>query len=207
MSLKSSSESRKVTVSDPMPIIIPKRKKRGEHRTVDDFADAWVSSDDSLGSDYIQGSSPDSSCSTVTDEEGAVSESEPIRHRHPLTLDEPATLTSEETTTQPSSSIGGGAARETLFRTKSKNSTFLLNVTILSFFIEAFLSLSVVCYCMVWMALSGFDEEVVTYLLPLLSFVLGVWLPNPSELLHRKHKAKEKKKKRRRHRRKRHIKK
>lgn len=80
-----------------------------------------------------------------------------------------------------------GNLRETVFRAKTPSNglSLVLNIKILSFFMQALLSLLVVCYCLVIMAVQGFNSGVVTALLPMLSFVIGVWLPNPTELMHK----------------------
>lgn len=87
------------------------------------------------------------------------------------------------TGSMPSDAAPGN--NETLLKAATRNNKvrFVLNLKILSFFIQAILSLVTVAYCLCWMAVTEFDDTTVGHLMPVLSFVLGVWLPNPSEIM------------------------
>ena len=80
-------------------------------------------------------------------------------------------------------SYNDNAPNETMMSGKSRKGRFRwqVNVTILSFFFAAWISSCVMLYCLVWLAKSGFDTEIVNILMPQLTFVLGVWLPSPTE--------------------------
>lgn len=149
--------------------------------------------------DDVDYSDSSSSSSSTGDEEEEQTELEPaITAESDMIEEEHPHNTSEEV----SSSTTESSKRDALFSAKNKDRTmfFLLNIKIMSFFIQALISLGVVVYCLVWMAVSDFDEAVVTYLMPPLTFVMGIWLPNPSELLAKKqeeesHRRKKKRKK------------